>query len=157
MGHFFDSLNFNITGAHLAEVLNLTPARISQLTNDGTFNRRQGGYDLEECVRAYCRLAKIGPTSAAMAAAKLRKAEADARMAESMAMAAEGKTIAVIEVESLVAQMGAAVRAALLSLRQTLPERLTGLDAQEVSVELDKEIRRVMQIIYDCNLPTHEG
>jgi hypothetical protein len=92
-----------------------------------------------------------------MAAAKLRKAEADARMAESMAMAAEGKTIAVIEVESLVAQMGAAVRAALLSLRQTLPERLTGLDAQEVSVELDKEIRRVMQIIYDCNLPTHEG
>jgi hypothetical protein len=144
-----------MTGSALASILNISAARISQLTKDGTFTRHHsGGYDLEECVRAYCRLSKTSPTTAAMAAAKLRKAEADARLAESTAAAAEGKTIAVSEVVEIVSEMGAAVRAALLSFHRILPERLVGLDAQQISVVVDAEIRRVMQVVYDANLPS---
>jgi hypothetical protein len=147
-----------MTGRTLAEILNITPTRVSQLSNDGTFTQHQSdGYDLEECVRAYCRLSKTSPTTAAMAAAKLRKAEADARLAESTAAAAEGRTIAVSEVVEIVGEMGAAVRGALLSFHQILPERLVGLDAQQISVVVDAEIRRLMQIVYDSNFPTHEN
>ena len=142
-----------MNAAHLADILNLTPTRISQLTKDGTFTRHSsGGYDLEECVRVYCRLSKTGPTTAAMAAAKLRRAEADARMAESSAAAAEGKTIAVSEVVEIVGEIGAAVAGAMKSMRQSLPERMAGLDAAKISAVLDAEISRVIALIYESRI-----
>ena len=145
-------------GSALADILNLTPTRISQLTKDGIFTRHSsGGYDLEECVRVYCRLSKTGPTTAAMAAAKLRRAEADARLAESHAAAAEGRTIAVSEVEQIMAEIGAAVAGAMKSMRQSLPEHLAGLNAEKIAVILEADIRRVMALIYDSHLTSFKG
>jgi hypothetical protein len=53
------------------------------------------------------------------------------------------------EVEATVAQIAVTVRSALLNFKNTLPERLQGLPAREISQVIDDEIFNVLTIIHN--------
>lgn len=143
----------SVSGKEMTEIFGITKGRVSQLAKEGVFIRAgETGYDLKESVRNYLRLSRTAAASAPLIKAKVAKAEADARVAKIAADIAERESIKVSEVESIVEEIGVTIRGTLLSMRQTLPERLAGLNAENIALILDEEIARIMRLLYDSKI-----
>ena len=138
-----------LSGKEMTELFGITKGRVSQLTAQGIFVRQGSDYLLKPSVKNYLQLSKTAAASAPLMKAKLAKAEADARKAKCEADLAEGKTVNLAEVEATVAQIAVTVRSALLNFKNTLPERLQGLTAREISQVIDDEIFNVLTIIHN--------
>jgi len=138
-----------LSGKEMGELFSLTKGRVSQLTAQGIFVRQGSDYFLRPSIKNYLQLSKTAAASAPLMKAKLAKAEADARKAKCEADLAEGKTVNLAEVEATVAQIAVTVRSALLNFKNTLPERLQGLPAREISQVIDDEIFNVLTIIHN--------
>jgi phage terminase Nu1 subunit (DNA packaging protein) len=138
-----------LSGKEMGDLFSLTKGRVSQLTAQGIFVRQGSDYLLRPSIKNYLQLSKTAAASAPLMKAKLAKAEADARKAKCEADLAEGKTVNLAEVEATVAQIAVTVRSALLNFKNTLPERLQGLPAREISQVIDDEIFNVLTIIHN--------
>jgi phage terminase Nu1 subunit (DNA packaging protein) len=141
-----------LSGKEMGEIFTLTKGRVSQLTTQGIFVRQGSDYLLKPSVKNYLQLSKTAAASAPLMKAKLAKAEADARKAKCEADLAEGKTVSLPEVEATVAQIAVTVRSALLNFKNTLPERLQGVTASEISQVIDDEIFNVLKIIHNAKI-----
>jgi phage terminase Nu1 subunit (DNA packaging protein) len=141
-----------LSGKEMGEIFTLTKGRVSQLTTQGIFVRQGSDYLLKPSVKNYLQLSKTAAASAPLMKAKLAKAEADARKAKCEADLAEGKTVSLPEVEATVAKIAVTVRSALLNFKNTLPERLQGVTASEISQVIDDEIFNVLKIIHNAKI-----
>lgn len=141
-----------LSGKEMVELFGITKGRVSQLTTQGIFVRQGSDYLLRPSVKNYLQLAKTAAASAPLMQARLAKAQADARKAKCEADLAEGKTVNLEEVEATVAQIAVTVRSALLNFKNTLPERLQGLTAREISQVIDNEIFNVLTIIHNADI-----
>ena len=146
-----------VTAKEMMDLFGLSKGRTSQLTTEGVFVKDGQGYDLKASVKNYLRLAKTAAASAPLIKARIAKAEADARKALVEADLAEGAAVKIDVIEAAMAEMGAAVRGALLSFRTTLPERLSGLSAEAIAAILDEKVRHVLALIYESNLTSGKG
>jgi phage terminase Nu1 subunit (DNA packaging protein) len=146
-----------VNSKEMTELFGLSKGRVSQLTSEGVFIRNGEGYDLKASVKNYLRLAKTAAASAPLIKARIARAEADARKARVEADLAESVAVKIDVIETAIAEIGASVRGALLTFRNTLPERLAGLDAGKIAAVLDEEIRRVMGLIYKSHLTSGKG
>ena len=146
-----------VTAQEMSGLFGLSKGRISQLTTEGVFVKDGQGYDLKASVKNYLRLAKTAAASAPLIKARIARAEADARKALIEADLAEGAAVKIDVVEALMSEVGAAVRGSLMSFRNTLPERMSGLNAEAIAAILDEEMRRVMALIYESNLTRGKG
>jgi phage terminase Nu1 subunit (DNA packaging protein) len=146
-----------VNSKEMTELFGLSKGRVSQLTSEGVFIRNGEGYDLKASVKNYLRLAKTAAASAPLIKARIARAEADARKARVEADLAESVAVKIDVIETAIAEIGASVRGALLTFRNTLPERLAGLDAEKIAAVLDEEIRRVMGLIYKSHLTSGGG
>ena len=138
-----------LSGKEMGEIFSLTMGRVSQLTTKGIFVKNGSDYLLKPSIKNYLQLSKTAAASAPLMKAKLAKAEADARKAKCEADLAEGKTVSLPEVEATVAQIAVTVKSAVLNFKNTLPERLQGLTAREISQVIDDEIFAVLTIIHN--------
>ena len=141
-----------LSGKEMGEMFGITKGRVSQLTTQGIFVRQGSDYLLRPSIKNYLQLSKTAAASAPLMQARLAKAQADARKAKCEADLAEGKTVNLAEVEATVAQIAVTVRSALLNFKNTLPERLQGLPAREISQVIDDEIFNVLTIIHKAEL-----
>ena len=141
-----------LSGKEMGEIFTLTKGRVSQLTAQGIFVRQGSDYLLKPSVKNYLQLSKTAAASAPLMQARLAKAQADARKAKCEADLAEGKTVSLPEVEATVAEIAVTVRSALLNFKNTLPERLQGLTAREISQVIDDEIFNVLTIIHNTEI-----
>ena len=141
-----------LSGKEMVELFGITKGRVSQLTAQGIFVRQGSDYLLKPSVKNYLQLSKTAAASAPLMQARLAKAQADARKAKCEADLAEGKTVNLAEVEATVAQIAVTVRSALLNFKNTLPERLQGLTAREISQVIDDEIFNVLTIIHNAEI-----
>ena len=141
-----------LSGKEMGEIFTLTKGRVSQLTAQGIFVRQGSDYLLKPSIKNYLQLSKTAAASAPLMQARLAKAQADARKAKCEADLAEGKTVNLAEVEATVAQIAVTVRSALLNFKNTLPERLQGLTAREISQVIDDEIFNVLTIIHKAEI-----
>lgn len=141
-----------LSGKEMVELFGITKGRVSQLTTQGIFVRQGSDYLLKPSVKNYLQLSKTAAASAPLMQARLAKAQADARKAKCEADLAEGKTVSLPEVEATVAQIAVTVRSALLNFKNTLPERLQGLTAKEISQVIDNEIFNVLTIIHNAEI-----
>lgn len=141
-----------LSAKEMCELFIVTKSRVSQLTAQGIFVRNGSDYLLRPSVKNYLQLAKTAAASAPLMQARLAKAQADARKAKCEADLAEGKTVSLPEVEATVAQIAITVRSALLNFKNTLPERLQGLPAREISQVIDDEIFNVLTIIHNADI-----
>ena len=141
-----------LSGKEMGEIFTLTKGRVSQLTAQGIFVRQGSDYLLKPSIKNYLQLSKTAAASAPLMQARLAKAQADARKAKCEADLAEGKTVNLAEVEATVAQIAVTVRSALLNFKNTLPERLQGLTAREISQVIDDEIFNVLTIIHNTEI-----
>ena len=141
-----------VTAKEMMDLFGLSKGRISQLTTEGVFIKDGQGYDLKASLKNYLRLAKTAAASAPLIKARIARAEADARKALVEADLAEGAAVKIDVIEAAMAEMGAAVRGSLMSFRNTLPERLSGLSASGIAAILDEEVRRVMALIYESRI-----
>ena len=141
-----------LSGKEMAELFSITKGRVSQLNAQGIFVKNGSDYLLKPSVKNYLQLSKTAAASAPLMQARLAKAQADARKAKCEADLAEGKTVNLAEVEATVAQIAVTVRSALLNFKNTLPERLQGLTAREISQVIDDEIFNVLTIIHNAEI-----
>jgi phage terminase Nu1 subunit (DNA packaging protein) len=137
------------TGKEMAEIFGLTKGRVSQLAKEGVFVKRdEYNFDFKQSVKNYLQLSKTAASSAPLIQAKIAKAQADARVAKIAADIAERNTIKISDAEDVLAQIAGKIRAELLAMRQTLPERLAGLDAGKIASIIETEVPKIMESIY---------
>lgn len=141
-----------LSAKEMCELFTVTKSRVSQLTAQGIFVKNGSDYLLRPSVKNYLQLAKTAAASAPLMQARLAKAQADARKAKCEADLAEGKTVSLPEVEATVAQIAVTVRSALLNFKNTLPERLQGLTAREISQVINDEIFNVLTVIHNAEI-----
>ena len=91
-----------------------------------------------------------------LAAAKTRRARADADRAEIVARRESGSVIDVVAVEELMTQLGAEMRSRLLSWIGVLPPMLEGLDAARIQAILREKVTELLASIHNndhCKKP----
>ena len=138
---------------------------ISKLARDHITSRetirklRTAGIDLNDTAAIKAALASsraskrspaetIAGNGESFAAAKTRRARADADRAEIIAKREAGAVIAVSDVEIMMATLGAELRARLLSMRSDLVVELEGLSGSQIYKALDRRITELLSSIH---------
>ena len=149
-----------VTAAQLAEILGLTPARISQLKKDGVLKThgRPAMYEVPESVQSYVDFVRDSMRGKAPedADAERRKLQADAdykaakaRQEEIKLAELEGRMHSAEDVEAATTQLVYAVRSQLLALPGRIAVDAEMRSAQEVSGVVRREVCSVLEGLTD--------
>lgn len=149
-----------VTAAQLAEILGLTPARISQLKKDGVLKThgRPAMYEVPESVQSYVDFVRDSMRGKAPedADAERRKLQADAdykaakaRQEEIKLAELEGRMHSAEDVEAATTQLVYAVRSQLLALPGRIAVDAEMRSAQEVSGIVRREVCGVLDGLTD--------
>lgn len=149
-----------VTAAQLAEILGLTPARISQLKKDGVLKThgRPAMYEVPESVQSYVDFVRDSMRGKAPedADAERRKLQADAdykaakaRQEEIKLAELEGRMHSAEDVEAATTQLVYAVRSQLLALPGRIAVDAEMRSAQEVSGIVRREVCSVLDGLTD--------
>lgn len=147
------------TAAQVANLCNLTARRVQQLAKDGVIPRAgRGRYPLVAAVRAYVRyLQEIvdgrprTPQDATLNAARARKMNAEAELAELELARARGLMVTVPDYERALG----AVLDRLVGRLRALPARLTHL-GEAVEVEAEAEVEAIVTELHGMRDPVLE-
>lgn len=149
-----------VTAAELAEILGLTPGRISQMKKDGILapHGRPAKFDLPESVQAYVSYIVADARGAQIADkdAEKKKLQADAdykaakaRQEEIKLAELEGRMHSAEDVEAATTQLVYAVRSQLLALPGRIAVDAEMRSAQEVSGIVRREVCSVLDGLTD--------
>ena len=145
------------SASHLAEMLGLSMARISQMVQEGTvYKLKNGKYDAIESVKNYVARQRVKTKEVSTAEgvpsydeSKARKEAAQAGLAELKLAEAKMEVVRIAEIDDRDAKIGNAVRAATMKRRSELPPLLEGLSASQIVNILDEHDRTMLEKLAD--------
>lgn len=142
---------FHVTGSELADILGLTPTRITQLAKEGMPRLPQGGFDLRAAAGWYCSKLRNQAESARseLAAGRARLATARATREELALAVEQGELVRADEVRDSAFTVSRLCRDNLLTIPDRLSSILVGLSEHEAHALMMAEIRRSLTAFAD--------
>lgn len=121
----------------LAEILGVSPRRVTQLVAEGHIHKDGvGKYDIRQCVQDYIRFSSGTKEDEDIAEARRRKAVADAGLAEIELKETAGELVSAEEMQAAVEADYGRLRSHLLALPSKLAPLVVGKKSNAVIVEI---------------------